>query len=214
MKKYISIIIPLLIFALFLCSCGNNAKSSELANNNSEKSTAEGFTYRILEDGTAEITGLDVEKSFSSLTIPDYVDENVKVTSIAKDAFAGSNKLKYLTFSKYITAIGENAFKGSTICNAIMVSSRTLTEIGKGAFENCKNLTQVDLPESLKTMGDKAFADCSSLVVVTFRGNINNIDVNWFADSGNFKICTYGENKSVIDFAKNNGYDIKILEKN
>lgn len=43
----------------------------------------------------------------------------------------------------------------------------TVTEIGEGAFENNKNLTNVSIPSSITNIGDKAFKGCSNLKSIT-----------------------------------------------
>lgn len=213
MKKFALFLALLMSLTLIFCSCGKNEEAADGKKSGSENITDDGFSYIILDDGTAEITGYSAEKAISSLTIPDSVSEGIKVTSIADEAFADNNKLEYVTFPRYITKIGKNAFKGSSVRNAIMVSSRSLVEIGEGAFENCSSLVQADLPESLRTIGNNAFVNCSSLIVITFRGDMASIDAAVFEGCRNFKICTYAENKSVLAFANECGHDVQLLEK-
>ena len=214
MKRIICIIVLVLFPILMLCACEKRTISEDKNKTESGIYPYEGLKYVVLEDGTAEITGYSADETVSSLIIPDYIAEGVKISSIADDAFAGNDKLDYVEFPKYITKIGKNSFKDSSVRNIIMVSSRSLVEIGDGAFENCKRLVQADLPDSLKTIGKDAFVNCSSLVVVTFRGDMKNLNGEIFKGTGEFKICTYSDNDSVLAFADKYGYDVQILPRN
>jgi len=42
----------------------------------------------------------------------------------------------------------------------------SLTQLGKGAFQNCSSLTSVVLPDSLMQVGDVAFGRCNSLTSI------------------------------------------------
>lgn len=54
--------------------------------------------------------------------------------------------------------IGANAFRDSSLCSIDMPN--TVTEIGEGAFRNCKRLTEAALSGSLRIIGREAFAYC------------------------------------------------------
>ena len=50
-----------------------------------------------------------------------------------------------------------------------------LKDIGKNAFQNCKNLQQVVLPVTLKYIREGAFAGCKELVEIKF----NDVPSRW-----------------------------------
>ena len=50
-----------------------------------------------------------------------------------------------------------------------------ITKIGKYAFDNCPNLTYIDIPQTIEIIGERAFANCSSLNKVDFHDNISII---------------------------------------
>lgn len=50
-----------------------------------------------------------------------------------------------------------------------------VTSIGYCAFNECRNLTYVDIPNSVTTIADWAFSDCSNLTSVNIPNNVNII---------------------------------------
>lgn len=96
------------------------------------------------------------------LTIPAKIIVNgteYKVTGIEPKAFAGSK----ITSIKYTNTTLNSARLATTVASYIET-------IGEKAFENCTDLTSIDIPNSVKSIGDSAFANCT---------NLNNVNVNW-----------------------------------
>ena len=50
-----------------------------------------------------------------------------------------------------------------------------VTEIGNGAFYNCKSITTIEFPETVGTIGRFAFSDCKNLKDFVFPENITSI---------------------------------------
>ncbi len=50
------------------------------------------------------------------------------------------------------------------------IDGKTVTSIGEGAFNNCEQLVEVWLPESVTNIGDYAFAVCQDLARISFEG--------------------------------------------
>ena len=65
-----------------------------------------------------------------------------------------------------------------------------ITSIGGGmqisAFSNCKKLTNIEIPDSVKTIGYYAFSECTSLASITFSENSQLTKI----DSSAFSGCT------------------------
>jgi hypothetical protein len=51
------------------------------------------------------------------------------------------------------------------------ISQKKVTSIRKHAFSNCRRLTSVTFPATLKKIGQGAFAGCTNLVSLTFQGD-------------------------------------------
>ena len=104
-----------------------------------EKLTCGDYTYVLLENGGARITGYDGDDA--ELTVPDELD------------------------GYPVQEIGENAF---SFCNSLtsVILPDSLSSIGDDAFSRCSFLTSITLPDSLTSIGGNPFSGCSSLVKI------------------------------------------------
>lgn len=196
MKKIISIILVLATVMALFCSC--SAKPLESGD----------YTYMILEDETAKIVKYNGTADVVTLDIPDTLDD-IKVTVIGAEAFAGAENITVVNLPKSITKIEEKAFAGSSIKKAMLYRS-TVTEIGAYAFSECKSLVQVDLSSSLNTIGEKAFYACESLKIATFRGDTANIDDFAFDACPKVKIRADKSLTKVIKYAETHALELNI----
>ncbi len=199
MKKALSIILVLAAVLTLFCSC-NSTKPVENGD----------YTYVVLEDGTAKITKYNGTSDVVELDIPSAFDD-VTVTVIGSEAFAGIQTITVVNFPKTITKVEERAFAGSSIKKAFMHRS-SITEIGAYAFAECKNLVQTDMPSSLTTLGEKAYYYCDMLKVATFRGDTENIDKFAFDACPKVKLYVKKSMQNVIDFANTYKLELDIKE--
>ncbi|MBO6141631.1 MAG: leucine-rich repeat protein [Ruminococcus sp.] len=159
------------------------------------------WSYVLKSDGTARLIGLEKSSSFSGkLIIPSAVngdtvtemnmtfqgDTSVKsvvmpdtlteISSLA--AFEECTNLTSVTFSKNLKAIPGRAFFNCTSLSALInfANNGSITEIGFGAFYNCKALTSVKLPYNLTNLsGSEVFTDCSDLKIIVFPAGLKSI---------------------------------------
>lgn len=76
--------------------------------------------------------------------------------------------------------IGGYAFSDSALKEISLEENKTLTEIGDGAFMNCRTLGSPVLPGCLKNIGDRAFADCWMIGSVQIPSGIEYIGYGVF----------------------------------
>ena len=132
--------------------------------------------YKYVGDGTLEI---------SSYPIPAEIDGHT-VSTIAHEAFKDSN-LTSIEIPDTVSVIQSGAFENTpyyndennwedgvlyigkhlikakdTISGEYHIKEGTLT-IAEGAFFNCKNLTSVVIPDSVRSINKAAFANCTNL---------------------------------------------------
>lgn len=62
-----------------------------------------------------------------------------------------------------LTIIEEEAFMNMPVIT--VRCPETLTEIGAGAFRNCRNLRNIYIPAGVQTIADDAFAGCTNLII-------------------------------------------------
>lgn len=114
--------------------------------------------------------------NLASIAIPN------SITSIGKHAFHGTNWYNKLPNGAiYINNI-LYTYKGNMLPNTAIKVKEGTTQIVDAAFQDCKNLTGIALPQSLLTIGKCAFKGCSSLTSVAVPKNIRRIEDECFAN--------------------------------
>jgi hypothetical protein len=78
-----------------------------------------------------------------------------------------------VTISNFVTAIGDNAFQGSSITSVTIPNS--VTNIGNNTFDGCVSLNNVAFGTNLMSIGDGAFYACFSLAGITFPATVRSI---------------------------------------
>ena len=111
-------------------------------------------------------------------------DTTVDTYRIAEGAFYFLDEnpiVKEIVISNAVKQIQENAFKGCYMLRTLDCSSnKSLTEIERGAFEDCSALEAIKLPMSVKTIGDNAFSGCSRLKTIEMPTALEVIGENAF----------------------------------
>ena len=81
----------------------------------------------------------------------------------------------YLTFDKK-TGTVTNCDQSVTKANIPpTIKGVTVTSIGNSAFDNCRSLTSMTIPDSVTSIGDSAFRYCTSLTSVTIPDSVTSI---------------------------------------
>ena len=142
----------------------------------------------IIPDGVTSI-GDEVFSfcsSLASVVIPD------SVTSIGKYAFAACSSLTSITVDsnnpKYMSIDGNLYSKNEKTLIQYAIGKKgtsftipnSVTSIGKGAFFNYRNLTNIVIPDSVTSIGKCAFSGCKSLTSVVIPNSVTSIGINVF----------------------------------
>lgn len=75
----------------------------------------------------------------------------------------------------------------------------TVNEIRKSAFYNCRQLTSVSIPNTVKSIGNQAFIFCSSLTDVNIPYGVTSIEKNTFRGCVSLKRITIPNSVTSID---------------
>ena len=127
---------------------------SAISSVSAEDPVFEDYIYTILSNGTAEITGYTGEQT--AITIPERVQDEIPVTSIAGSVFSGNKTIETVIIPEGIVSIGDHS------------------------FAECTALEMVSLPESLQWLGDLVFQGDINLAEINLPGNLIRIGMNPF----------------------------------
>ena len=136
------------------------------------------YAYKLLGDGTAELTGFLPGVSVADAVIPSAV-QGYPVTSIGDGAFEYCTALKSVRFEAPIKSIGNGAFEYCTALQNVRFEA-PIKSIGFMAFAFCTGLMSIALPEGLETIGQSAFVGCTNLASVTIPQSIQVIKYGAF----------------------------------
>lgn len=161
------------------------------------------FSYLIMEDCTAELTGYHgVEQD---VVIPSEVDGytvskvgfacfsfnrkiiSVEIPSSVKvidDCFAYCTNLETITLHEGLEVIGDDTFKSCEKLKSITLPS-TVTEIGKNAFDECKMLEKVTFGKSVTKIGEYCFDNCENISRIEIPDGVTTIEEGIFSDCEN-----------------------------
>lgn len=137
----------------------------------------------IVDDAqTAPITEFEID----GIRYEIISEHQVAVISKSGGSYSGDIVIPYkveLNSTDYfISAIGDNAFKGCQNLTSISLPV-ALNTIGKSAFAACHSLEKIVIPDAVYTIESDAFNPCYSLKEVTFGIHVKNIGTSAFRGS-------------------------------
>lgn len=144
--------------------------------------------------------------STASFVINDTV-ETIGYMAMATDS-SHEKSITSITLGKNVKVIGEQAFKYHA--SATFTFNSALTEIDDYAFQSCKGLTSVVLPDSVTHVGSYAFYSCSNLASFTFGAGMSDFGSHIFDSCSSSLVIAFSaasplvieNNSAVYDSAK------------
>ena len=112
-------------------------------------------------------------------TLVEYVIKD-GTTKICDFAFVGCNDLTKVSIPDSVRDIESGAFEECFQLSSINISNN-VTRIGTYAFSLCKSLTEIVLPDRLEEIGDGAFDECHKLTSINIPDSVTTIGDNAFS---------------------------------
>ena len=165
MKHLIKTTLLLALLLLVMVSCSGNQSVS----NSDSKSEVNG-DYDLINDSKFEVNGIYYFINGTTATVSFSGSHHYDHTDEYTGDYSGSVTIPATvthdgtTYS--VTIIGVGAFDDCRNLTAINIPN-SVTTIGDGAFEGCTGLTAINIPTSVTTIGNSAFSGCSSLATIS-----------------------------------------------
>lgn len=175
-------------------------QSADDTQSDSEENEYNDFTYYTYfneENNRTEAVIQGYRGSDSDVVIPNSIDGFV-VTAISMYAFSGRSDLASITIPSTIQSIGEDAFLECDGLKKVYVSSiedwckidfsyPDANPLRRGAdlYVDNKLVTDVTIPDGVKSIGKYAFYGYSSLKSISFPSSIRSIGEDAFSDCTN-----------------------------
>ncbi len=129
---------------------------------------------------------------FSECTSLDNVVFPASMTSVADNSFSDCTSLKRLDLGNNLMIIGPSAFKNNSALEGIEIPS-SLYGLGVEAFANCTSLPNVAI-KSISSVGKQAFEGCTGLQWVSLSDKTTSLGENSFAGCTGIKyVKSYAE---------------------
>lgn len=102
------------------------------------------------------------------------------------------------TIPNSVTKIADGAFEYCKNLTNVTIPN-DMTSIGNNAFESCSGLTDITIPKSVRSIGDRAFLKCSKLTSIIIPDGVLRIGESSFFKCSSLKDITIPNSVLIID---------------
>ena len=132
---------------------------------------------------------------------PEYCSENGVLYNKEKtEIIRFPKEITEVSFAipKSVTKIADGAFEYCKNLTNVTIPN-DMTSIGNNAFESCSGLTNITIPKSVTSIGDRAFSECSKLTSIIIPDGVLRIGESSFFKCSSLKDITIPNSVLIID---------------
>ena len=153
-----------------------------------------GIYYNITSQSNLEVEVTSPNNAHYAYSLGD----KTVYSSYSNDIVNIPETVNYNNRTYTIVQIGDYAFFGcSNLSDIIMPNS--IKSINKYAFRECKKIASIIIPNSVTCIGDLAFYNCESLASITIPNTVTNIGYEAFSRCTDLLSIIIGDSVTNID---------------
>lgn len=136
------------------------------------------------------------------------------ITSIGEEAFYQCQKLETFISSSDLIVLGARAFKNCKQLTTVDLTQSLVSIIPSEAFYGCNQLQQISLPKYIETIDTLSFMNCSLLSTdfLIDKDNIKIIGRDAFHDNPLLNISLYNASLKLIDMRSFSGSNVNTID--
>ena len=159
-------------------------------------------------NGCRSLTSINVEENNQSYCSEDAILFNKDKTELIR--YPSKKVDKQYVIPNSVTSIGNYAFEDCSNLTSIEIPSSVIS-IGNYAFISCSSLTSIEIPEGVTSIGEYAFSHCSSLTSIEISSSVTSIGNGAFLYCDNLTIICKSDSYA-YSFAKENNINVDTSE--
>ncbi|MBQ9765266.1 MAG: leucine-rich repeat protein [Lachnospiraceae bacterium] len=163
------------------------------------------FKYKINEDGTATISGINV-KGLKEINVPEKID-GYTVTGISDFTFYMYTSMRSITLPETITKLSNQAFYWCPNLSSIELP-QGLTVIEASMFSG-SGLVNIVIPDGVTNIENHAFSFSVKLESATIPGSVTYIEDNAFLQCSSLQIIRVEQGSYAETWAKEQGFSVE-----
>lgn len=168
-----------------------------------------GLEYLPSEDGAKYAVKSIGACTDTEIVIPDTY-EGLPVVAIYMEAFKGNSAIKSVVIPETVTAVYDYAFMECSALESVKFLGNSLKVIYYGAFLDCADLTEINLPDGLEVVYDYAFSGCASITELSIPSSVRRIERWAFANCTSLQSVVFPD--AVTEIAESTCYGCTSLK--
>ena len=144
-------------------------------------------------DELVNVYKLDITKDYNRIE-----DQGTMYSVLNNNDKLKNGKILIIEENAVNNKIGNRAFEGCKSLTSVIIPN-SVTSIGDRSFHECTNLTNIEIPNTVMSIGQRAFYRCSSLKSIIIPNNITSIGVWTFYECTSLENITLGNSVTSIE---------------